>query len=474
MSVEAAELTNDEWTRWQGQVVDGVFPLGRLLGHSAQSGVYLTKSRAAGRGQVAIKLIPASSGQPEPQLARWARAGQLSHPHLLPLLESGTCLLDGLPFLYVVMEYADQTLAQLLQRRAMTAEEAREMLLPLLDVLTVLHAQGLVQGGLKPANILVVGDQLKLASDTIGRTGGGTDRGDQDNSAAGDIWALGTTLLEALACRSPAMLAGQRDSAVVSPGFSPEFREVADRCLSRKPEDRPLVTDLVAWMRGEPLKPRTAAVQQPAAWRRPDAPPPDASPMVTLASHAALAPERPAPIAVRLRLPAAWRPVTLAAAAAMLTLGLIGVSVLKARRSLDTPTSGLTAAEGSQTSTPVAPAAAMAIAPVPAPAPQDSNQGDATPRLALHEQIPSVSRRAARTIHGHVKVAVRAEINSGGAVSRVSVDPGGRSRYFQKLAIQAAKKWTFPAPTASSSRRVTILFDFSRDGSTAHVVPVQD
>src|ERR1700744_2259634 len=167
MSVEARALMMNEWTRWQGHVVNGVYPLGRILGCWEHSGVFLTRSDSPGKREVAIKLFPASLSQVELQLPRWAKAGALAHPHLLPLLESGACQLDGLTYLYVVMEYADQTLAQVLLQRALTAEEAREMLLPVLDALGFLHRQDLIKGRLKPANVLVVGDQLKLASDTI-------------------------------------------------------------------------------------------------------------------------------------------------------------------------------------------------------------------------------------------------------------------------------------------------------------------
>jgi len=45
------------------------------------------------------------------------------------------------------------------------------MLRPTLNALAFLHGKNLVQGRLKPSNILVVNDQLKLASDTI-RPGG--------------------------------------------------------------------------------------------------------------------------------------------------------------------------------------------------------------------------------------------------------------------------------------------------------------
>jgi hypothetical protein len=113
MSVEASEFMSEVWTRWQGHVINGVFPLGRYLGCSDHSGVFLTKS-AARPSEVAIKLVPTNRALAESQLSRWKRAGGLAHPHLLRLFEWGGCELDGLPYLYSVMEYADQTLAQLL------------------------------------------------------------------------------------------------------------------------------------------------------------------------------------------------------------------------------------------------------------------------------------------------------------------------------------------------------------------------
>src|SRR6266849_876479 len=98
MSVEAHELMVDVWTRWQGQVVSGVFPLGRYLGCSEHSGVFLTKLGTRDHAEAAIKLFPADQGQEEIQIPRWNRVGGLAHPHLLPLLEWGGCQLDGLPY----------------------------------------------------------------------------------------------------------------------------------------------------------------------------------------------------------------------------------------------------------------------------------------------------------------------------------------------------------------------------------------
>ena len=118
MSVEPSELT-ELWTRLQGHVVNGVFPLGRCLGSSDHSAVFLTRS-AGQAAELAIKLVATNRSLAETQLPRLKRAGALAHPHLLRLLEWGGCQLEGLPYLYAVMEYADQTLAQLLQNRHCT------------------------------------------------------------------------------------------------------------------------------------------------------------------------------------------------------------------------------------------------------------------------------------------------------------------------------------------------------------------
>src|SRR2546430_13831309 len=99
MSVEPRKLMSEGWTSWQGHVVNGVFPLGRYLGCSNHSDVFLTVSAARRPPEVAVKLIPTNRALAESQLPRWKRAGALAHPHLLRLWEWGGCQLDGLPYL---------------------------------------------------------------------------------------------------------------------------------------------------------------------------------------------------------------------------------------------------------------------------------------------------------------------------------------------------------------------------------------
>ena len=253
---------SEVWTKWQGHVIDGTFPLNRYLGGSDHSGVFLVELGGREPPEVAIKLVPVTEALGEAYLEHWDTAAGLDHPHLVRILQTGRCELDGLPFVYAVMEYSDQNLAQLLEHRAMTEDEAREMLPPVLSALSFLHNRNLVQGQLKPSNILVVGDQVKLASDTICRvsevTGGVNmvsiydppEAGD-GRSAAGDIWALGVSLFEALT-RSPSLaLDVRRGGVVLPPDFSPTFRDIVSLCLSRRPYDRPKLTEIEARLRGQ-------------------------------------------------------------------------------------------------------------------------------------------------------------------------------------------------------------------------------
>jgi TonB family protein len=90
----------------------------------------------------------------------------------------------------------------------------------------------------------------------------------------------------------------------------------------------------------------------------------------------------------------------------------------------------------------------------------------------LHQEIPAVPLGARRTIHGHIKVWVRVIVNQDGSVLAAVVDRSGPSRYFQRLALRAAKEWTFPTSATSSRRLMQIRFAFSRDGAQGQAVPL--
>src|ERR1700728_860045 len=244
----------EDWTKWESLIVNGTFPLLRFLGRSDHSVVFLTEASAS--ANAAIKLIPADPLQTEAQLSAWRAGAALSHPHLIRLFDVGQCQLGGYPFLFVVMEYAEQTLAQILPHRALTTDEARDMLLPTLDALAFLHRNNLVHRQLKPPNFLVVNDQLKLASNTMcpaGKSALGVansslydppEANTGSNSPAGDIWSLGVVITEALTQSPPTWPDERLETASLPATLPPAFVGIVRRCLSRNPDSRPTISDL--------------------------------------------------------------------------------------------------------------------------------------------------------------------------------------------------------------------------------------
>src|SRR5260370_20338130 len=153
---------------WIGKVVDDKFPLRQWLGGSEHSAVFLTE-RAGGARKAAIKLIPAQNLDGDAQLSLWRTIARLSHPHLIQLFECGRCQIEGTRLLYVVMESAEENLAEILPVRALTPAEASEMLPPAAEALGFLHRAGFVHGRVRPSNITAVGNQLKSSTDNLPR-----------------------------------------------------------------------------------------------------------------------------------------------------------------------------------------------------------------------------------------------------------------------------------------------------------------
>ena len=456
------------WTKWESQVVNGIFPLRRFLGRSNHSVVFLTECRARSLGSAAIKIIPADTARAEGQLSRWHLAASLSHPHLIRVLESGRCKLGGHPFLFVVTEYAEQNLAQILPHRALTVDEVREMLTPALDALAFLHRQNLVQGQLKAPNFLVVNDQLKLASDTIREAG---DAAGID--LAGDMRALGATIVEALTQTRPELQA--RPEGLSLPAtLSPELADAVRRCLSPEPGNRPTVSELRNLIDPAPeaappapaaevTAPQGVASQVPATQQVPLAlqvplPEVSARPASTPPPASTLAPTRAPPPPAVPRRPASmpyprWL-VPLAAVGLVLLLVWGGGRMLRPHDS------------ARPVAAPIASQQSFAPAPAPSPAPVQSAGSP-----VLHEEFPAISRSTRESIHGQIKVAVSVTVDRAGNVVAENLEVHGSSKYFARLASDAARKWKFVPADSQSAREWLVQFEFSRSGVTGQAVP---
>lgn len=256
-------------TKQVGQVVDGKFRLGQFVGGDERSSVFLVDYDGQEVPKAAIKLIPADSVDAPAQLGRWRQAAKLSHPHLIRLLEMGRCELDSTPMLYVVMEYAEENLSQVIARRPLSPAEARDILGPVVDALAYVHAKGFVHCRLKPANVMADDDLLKISSDGLCRIGeysgsmgkpGAYDPPEAAGgriSPAGDIWSLGMTLAEALTQRLPVWERTNQAEPALPSNLPPEILDLARHCLRRDPQLRWTVADIAARLQqNSPAPPR--------------------------------------------------------------------------------------------------------------------------------------------------------------------------------------------------------------------------
>jgi serine/threonine protein kinase len=430
----------ETWAKWESQTVNGVFPLRRFLGKSSHSVVFLTEYAAGNVAQAAIKLIPENPALTETQLSQWRRVAAMPHPHLLRLFDSGHCEIGGHPFFFVVMELAEQNLAQILPHRALTPDETRGLLLPTLDALGFLHGKGLAQGQLKPSNILVVGDQLKLACDTIRAAGG-------ENGAGGDIFSLGLTLAEALTQQPPSWLDAESVVASLPADLPKDLVDIIQRCVNRNPAERPTVADLRA--QNSPTPSAAPARSEAPAPKQPAAP---AAPQAHGMSETQSV--KPASTWVGERRPAMF----VAATSAMVFVVVIAVFFAGAHFFLRG-----TGASVPQAAVPAAEARESADA-------TDANPAPSPPSLVVHQEIPDISQTARQSIQGTIKVSVRVTVDASGNVVAESLENRGPSNYFARVTNDAAKRWTFVPSENQDSRRMLLEFAFTRAGTTARVV----
>src|SRR2546427_6241632 len=131
--------------------------------------VYLARDRKHGR-PVAIKVLRgeiATALGPERFLREIEIAAGLTHPHILPLHDSGEA--DG--FVYYVMPFVEgETLRDRLEREPqLPSEEALAITREVAEALGHAHAHGVVHRDIKPENILFQGGHAVVSDFGIAR-----------------------------------------------------------------------------------------------------------------------------------------------------------------------------------------------------------------------------------------------------------------------------------------------------------------
>ena len=448
------EDVNEMWKTWQGRTVDGKFPLQAYLGGSDHSAVFLTEMQPVDAGpfvRAAIKLIATGNADTQKQLLKWRAIGDLSHPNLIRILDCGTCEIDGTALLYVVEEYAEENLGQIVPERALTVEEAQGMLPPILETLQFLHDKGFVHGSIRPSNILAVGDLVKLSSDGLRYSGekrSAKDAGayDPPEAASGtisnssDVWQLGMTLVEVLTQRTPSR------PPVVPHTIVEPFRDIAHHCLQEDEGKRWSVAEILTRLRADGVKPAPMLVKN------------------EVPAHAI-------PDSNRGRPSRTWSYLLGLAVVAAVAFMLIP----RSKPSAPTVAMQSSQTEGSQTAVPTE--------AKPSAAPAQNVKGKSSAAVAdehgaagadengvVHRVLPEVSPSARRTIHGTIQLRVKVDVDAFGNVTGAKVESGRVSKYFTRLATEAAHDWKFyPAAAGDQSgdRKWQLQFRFSRTKTDA-------
>ncbi len=449
-------------TQLEGSVVNGRFRLLRWLGGSRTTAVYLTAFEDKPPRMAALKLTAVNAPDAEVRLTGWAAAARLSHPNLIGVIDCGRSEIDGWEIVYQAMEYADEVLSEILPTRPLTDDEAREMLGPVLNVLEYLHAQGYVHGRIKPSNLLVVSDRLKLSADCIALAAGSQVNRAETSvydapellhgavTPALDVWALGMTLVAALTQRPAQWERAYQAEPLIPAEIAEPFQQIVHACLRVDPAERCTLDEVKAAL--EPGSPPLFVVRRPEQTN----------------------PLEPA------RFAGSWKAALIALAAVVVVAG----AALMVRKT-EFPANGTKGGEQqtSAVSKQQTPATASVAASVPktasgkpsplgrgrqaAPetnveAPPASVSRDAEGSGVLLRVNPEVLPAAQQSIRGEVNVGVRVTVDTAGNVTDAQLQSPSGSKYFNRVAVAAARQWKFAIGPGGAWR---IQFQFRHDGT---------
>jgi TolB-like protein/tRNA A-37 threonylcarbamoyl transferase component Bud32 len=248
------------------------YTIEKVLGEGGMATVYLATD-VKHRRQVAVKVMRpdlAATLGAERFLREVEIAAQLSHPHILPVHDSGDA--DGV--LFYVMPYVEgESLHDRIRRETqLPVEEALRITREVSEALAYAHNRKIVHRDIKPANIMMSAGHALVAdfgiARGVGAAGGaaitktglavGTPQYMSPEQASGsanvdgrsDIFAVGCVLYEMLAGESPfngptpqaivmrTMTEAPRSLTTTRIGLSPAIEAVVLRSLAKNPADR--------------------------------------------------------------------------------------------------------------------------------------------------------------------------------------------------------------------------------------------
>jgi len=279
-----------------GTVLANRYRILGLLGRGGMGEVYKAEDLELNQ-TVALKFLPESFARDESALARFRgevrNARQVSHPNVCRVFDIGEA--DGV--YYISMEYVDgDDLSQLLRRIGrLPSDKAIEISRQICLGLHAIHDAGILHRDLKPANIIIdsrgkaritdfgiagIEQEIQGKKETVGTpaymspeqiTGG-------EVTAKSDVYSLGLLLYEIFTGKQTfeadsihELIKIHQSVTPTNPSkfvenINPLVEKIINRCLEKKPAERPKSALQVALMLpgGNPLEAAIAAGETPS------------------------------------------------------------------------------------------------------------------------------------------------------------------------------------------------------------------
>jgi eukaryotic-like serine/threonine-protein kinase len=413
------------WNELEGRTIDEVYPLRRLVRSEGRRAWFETETSHG----VPATISPTEAVTDADEVtARLQAAQSIQHPNLVSITKIGQVRLDNTIVVYAVMEHIEQSLSDVLQMQALSADEGREVAEALVGALTAIHQKGMSHGHVEAASVLATEETVKLRSDCLQTNASGQ---------ADDVAGIGATVFHAFTQRKALSATDAQINRIPAP-----FAEIVRNSFSRrwnlaqianalKPA-QPLAPPVSQPVASAPVIPPVAApvsapphvpAQAPLQF---DPPPPvpvaaDA-PVGVAPSVPAKAAERPAPAPPppprprrTYEEPAEKRhPITLYAGIGLVLLAII--AWLLWPKAAHAPTEAPTQATAPQPST-EAPAPATPAAPTPPPA--KSSVAHRAKAEAAAQAVPAAPG-GERSIWRVVVYTYRGQTKAADAVSQIS------------------------------------------------------
>ena len=299
-------IGSSQWL--SGAIIEGHYQVGSLIGRGGMSEVYYALDLWS-NNPVALKVLSPALAEDAANRQKFHREERSMRQvggggHTVGVISSGTEYFSGQIVMYIVLEYVHGcTLSQLLRvRNALSLGEALDILIPVVEALSEVHANRYLHGDIKPGNILLdANGQVKLTDFGLSRRDDQVDAGAPMGTPAyvapevldpkvkvgaqADIFALGVMMYRMLSGRLP-FVALENDQQVlyhnaniempaltdVAPGADRDIAGLISWCTRKQPHARPEdATELFTAL----LEISESLGGHERAWRAPSCPEPE-------------------------------------------------------------------------------------------------------------------------------------------------------------------------------------------------------